>query len=236
MKITENTVADIDFIVTDKDGKVIDTNHGDKPFAVLIGHGSMVPGLEEALLDHEPGDQINCVVPPEKAYGVRNDNLVQVLDKSMFGDNEPQVDDVFLADTDLGPAHIRVTKVCDNEVFVDGNHPLAGETLHFVVDVIAVREATASEIDHGHVHEDGKCSCEHDHEDGEHKCCGRHHHHDEDGEHNCCGRHHHHDEDSEHNCCGRHHHHDEDSEHNCCGRHHHHDEDGEHKCCGKHNH
>jgi FKBP-type peptidyl-prolyl cis-trans isomerase SlyD len=196
MKIAEDKVVDIDFIVTDEQGQVIDTTNGSEPMSVLIGSGIIVPGLEDALIGHQAGEQIQCEVSPEDAYGIYNPDLVQTIDKSLFGDNEINVGDMFLADTDLGPAHISIKEINDNDVVVDGNHPLAGKVLKFVVDIISVRDATEDELAHGHVHVNGEC-CNDEH----HCCCG--HHHDEE-EHQCCGRHRH--EEGQHHCCGRHHH------------------------------
>ncbi len=240
MKVALNTVVDIDFIVTDEAGKVIETNGGSEPMKVLIGSKSIVVGLENALMGHEAGDRVDCVVKPEEGYGVRNENLVQTLDKSMFGDMKLNVGDAFLADTSMGPQTIYVKEINDTNVIVDGNHPLADQTLKFSVDIIAVREATESEIKHGHVHGDGDTCCDHDH-DHEHEhgcCCGHHHHHDDDEhehDHKCCGHHHHDDdeEEHEHKCCGHHHHDDEAHEHKCCGKHHH---DEERECHCKHKH
>lgn len=219
MKVQKDSVVTIDYIVTDEDNKVLDTTNDQDSLQVLIGHGAIIVGLEEALIGHEAGDRVDVTVVPEKAYGVRDPALVQTVDKSMFGDMELHIGDSFLADTDAGQKPIFIKSVSGDDVVVDGNHPLAGLTLQFHVDVIEVREATESEISHGHVHVDGHC-CEHD--GHEHCCC---HHHDDDGEtgeHHCC--HHHHDSEHDHEhdeCC---HHHEHEHEHEC--RCHHHD-DGE---------
>ena len=95
----------------------------------------------------------------------------------------------FLADTDQGPIPVEVTEVDGDEVVVDGNHMLAGQTLTFDVEVVAVREATAEEAEHGHVHQEGGCGGhghDHDHEGG---CCGGEGHDHDHGEkkEGCCG-------------------------------------------------
>lgn len=215
MKVQKDSVVTIDYIVTDEENRVLDTTNDQDSLQVLIGHGAIIEGLEEALIGHEAGDRVDVTVAPEKAYGIRDSALVQTVDKSMFGDMELHIGDSFLADTDAGQKPIFIKSVSGDDVVVDGNHPLAGLTLQFHVDVIDVREATESEISHGHVHVDGHC----EHDDHDHCCC---HHHDDDdkaGDHHCC--HHHHDDDEhdhDHKCC-HHHDHEHEHEHECCCHH-----------------
>lgn len=241
MKISRNTVATISYTVTETDGKVVGRTEPGHPVEALIGHGFLVKGLELALDGHEKGDEFAITLNPADAYGEINEAMIQTIDRAMFGDFDVQVGNVFEADSNHGPMAVVVKEVKDDKVIVDGNHPLAGKVLNFLIVVDDVREASAEEIAHGHVHHGGHCPSE-EHEHG--CCCGRHHHHDEEGEHHCCGRHHHdedhecgcghHHDDEEHECCCGHHH-DEDGEHHCCGGHHH-DEEGEHHCCGRHHH
>lgn len=229
MKVQKNSVVSIDYIVTDEDNRVLDTTNDQDTLQVLIGHGAIIPGLEEALIGHEAGDRVDVTVAPEKAYGLRDPALVQTVDRSMFGDMEIHVGDSFLADTDAGQKPIFIKSLSGDDVVVDGNHPLAGLTLQFHVDVLDVREATESEISHGHVHVNGHC----EHDEHDHCCCHHHHDHDDDDgadDHCCC---HHHDDDDEE--------HEHDHEHKCCHHHdheheedHEHDEDHEHHHCCHH--
>ena len=109
------------------------------------------------------------------------DALVQRVPANVFqGVDQIEVGMRFLADTDQGPIPVEVTEVDGDEVVVDGNHMLAGQTLTFDVEVVATREATADEIEHGHVHQAGA----HDHEVG---CCGGDHDHAEEKKDGCCG-------------------------------------------------
>ncbi|MBO8416054.1 MAG: peptidylprolyl isomerase [Proteobacteria bacterium] len=260
MKISRDTVATVAFTVTDESGKVVGRTDPKHPVECLVGRGSLVSGLEKAIDGHEKGDSFTVTLNPAEAYGVTDPSLIQEIDRAMFGDFEVQVGNVFEADTAGGRIGVVVKEIKEHTVVVDGNHPLSGKTLTFLVSIEDVREATPEEKAHGHVHHNGRCPSE----DGEHEhhCCCGHHHHDEEGEeggHHCC--HHHHDEDGEegeHHCCHHHdgdgeegehhccHHHDGDGDkgegHHCCG-HHHHDEDGEageegghHCCCGRHQH
>lgn len=233
MQITKDTVATISYTVTETNGKVVGRTQTGEPVHALIGHGFLIKGLEKALEGHKAGDEFAITLNPEDSYGEIDETLVQTIDKSLFGDFDVAVGNVFEADSTNGPMAVVVKEVNKDTVVVDGNHPLAGKVLNFLIVVEDVREATEEEIKHGHVHVDGHCPSE---GSEHHCCCGHHHHDDEDGEHHCCHGHHHDDEDGEHHCCYGHHHEDEDGEHHCCHGHHHDDEDGEHHCRCKHHH
>ncbi len=229
MKIAKDTVATLSYTVTETTGQVVGRTEPGQPVTALIGHRFLVRGLENALLGHEKGDEFAVTLEPKDTYGEIDESLIQTIDRKLFGDFEIAVGNVFEADSEQGPMAVVVKEIKDDVVIVDGNHPLAGKVLNFLIVVEDVREATEEEIKHGHAHVDGHCPSEH------HHCC--HHHDDEDGEHHCCHGHHHDDEDGEHHCCHGHHHDDEDGEHHCCHDHHHDDEDGEHECCcHKHDH
>lgn len=225
MKITKNTVVTLYYTVTDEAGEIISVTPKNKPQVALIGSGHLVPGLEKALEDHVKGEELAVKVEPKDAFGEINESLLQTIDRAMFGDYPINVGDRFVAGSSLGDVTVAVKEIKENEVIVDANHPLAGKTLNFLVEIEDVREATQEELEHGHAHPDGMCPSEH------HCGCGGH-----GGGHGCCGGHGHHHEDGEHECCGGHgHHHGKDGEHECCGGHgHHHDEDGEHQCGCKH--
>src|SRR5690606_14775066 len=111
-----------------------------------------VPGLEKALEGKCAGDKLQADVPPEEGYGPRHDGLVQVVPRAAFQgvDNvEPGMQ--FEATTAHGPLLVTVTEVGDEQVTVDGNHPLAGQTLHFAVEIADVREAPCEEQEQGRV-------------------------------------------------------------------------------------
>lgn len=210
MKICTNTVVTVDFVVTDEKGQVLDTN-GDESMEILIGHSHIIPGLEDALLGKEKGDRVDVMIGPDRGYGMPDPRLIQTIDKSLFDGMPLNVGDTFLADTELGQKPIVVKEIHEDHVVVDGNHPLAGKTLKYMVDILEVRDATDSEVEHGHVHGAGGC-CGGHHEHG--GCCGRHKLHEHHEEHECCcGGHHAHDE--EHECCCGHHEHGEEHECGC---------------------
>lgn len=153
MQITADTVVSIHYTLKNDTGEVLDSSAGREPLVYLHGAGNIVAGLEKALDGKTTGEWMNVRVSPEDAYGVRHEALVQDVPRDAFQD----VDDIrpgmqFHAQGPSGPMVVTVTAVGDDAVTVDGNHPLAGEVLHFDVEVTDVRKATTEEREHGHVH------------------------------------------------------------------------------------
>jgi len=156
MKIAKDKVVSIDYTLTNDNGQVLDTSDGREPLAYLHGHGNIIPGLEEELTGKEAGDKMDVTVPPEKAYGARNEQLMVQVDKSQFDPNvelKPGME--FQTQDQNGVHYFRLDKIMGDTVLLDGNHPLAGETLKFAVEIKDVREATKEELEHGHVHGPG---------------------------------------------------------------------------------
>ncbi|MGR5503591.1 peptidylprolyl isomerase [Vibrio sp. DNB22_10_4] len=181
MKIANNAVVSLAYQVKTEDGVVVDQATVDAPLDYLHGHNNLITGLEKELEGKEAGDKFTATVSPEEAYGEHNDALVQRVPANVFqGVDTIEVGMRFLADTDQGPIPVEVTEVDGDEVVVDGNHMLAGQTLTFDVEVVALRDATAEEIEHGHIHQGGEG---HGEEGG---CCGGEGH-GEKKEDGCCG-------------------------------------------------
>jgi len=156
MKVAENKVVLIDYKLTDNDGAVIDTSEGAGPLAYIHGAGNIIEGLEAALLGKEAGDDVTASIEPAKAYGERNEDMQQEVPKELFGGVENiEVGMQFQSETDQGPVMVTVVEIKDEMVTVDGNHPLAGVHLNFDVSIREVREASAEELEHGHVHGEG---------------------------------------------------------------------------------
>ncbi|MCB1138239.1 MAG: peptidylprolyl isomerase [Leptospiraceae bacterium] len=156
MQIAKNKVASIDYKLTDQNGSVLDTSEGREPLFYLHGNGNLISGLEEALEGKGSGENVQVSVPPEKGYGLRNDALIQDVDKNLFqGVDKIEAGMQFQAQTEAGAQVFTVVSVEDEKVKIDGNHPLAGETLHFDVTIRDVRDATEEELAHGHVHGPG---------------------------------------------------------------------------------
>jgi len=153
MQIEKNTVATIDYTLTDPNGQVIDSSKGRQPLAYLHGASNIIPGLETALEGKDVGENINVTIPPEQGYGARDPNLVQPVPRSNFkGIAEIKPGMQFQAQTAEGARVVTVVQVDDQNVTVDANHPLAGMELKFDVKVVDVRKATPEEVTHGHAH------------------------------------------------------------------------------------
>lgn len=193
MKVAKDLVVSLAYQVRTEDGVLVDESPASAPLDYLHGRGALISGLESALDGRVAGDVFDVDVGANDAYGQYDENLVQRVPKDVFvGVDELEVGMRFLADTDMGPVPVEITGIEGDEVIVDGNHMLAGQNLKFHVEVIGVREATAEELEHGHVHgEEGGCCGGHDHgEEG--GCCGGGHGHEHDhghehGEGGCCG-------------------------------------------------
>lgn len=153
MQISANKVVSIHYTLKNDAGEVLDSSSGREPLAYLQGGGNIVPGLEKALEGKSTGEKVNVSVVPEEGYGPRHDGLMQEVPRDAFqGVEDIKPGMQFHAQGPQGPLVVTVVEAGDDTVKVDGNHPLAGETLHFDVEVTDVREATEEEKEHGHVH------------------------------------------------------------------------------------
>jgi FKBP-type peptidyl-prolyl cis-trans isomerase SlyD len=153
VEIAADRVVTIHYTLKDDKGAVLDSSAGGEPLAYIQGHGNLVAGLEKALEGKQDGNTLAVVIPPEEGYGERDEKLIQRVPKrSLQGSGEIKKGMQFQARTDDGMRLFTVTGVIGDMVSLDGNHPLADQTLHFDVEVVSVREATSEELEHGHVH------------------------------------------------------------------------------------
>ncbi|MCX8049973.1 MAG: peptidylprolyl isomerase [Methylohalobius sp.] len=153
MQVSVNKVVSIHYTLRNDAGEVIDSSAGGAPLSYLHGVGNLIPGLERALEGKVVGDQVNVSIAPEEAYGERNEALIQIVPMWAFeGADKIEPGMQFQAQTPQGNRILTVVEVQEDQVVVDGNHPLAGETLHFSVEITSVREATEEELAHGHAH------------------------------------------------------------------------------------
>lgn len=153
MLIGPNAVVSIHYRLTNSAGEELDASSADQPMTYLHGFQNIIPGLENELAGKSAGDKLDVTVQPEDGYGPRRAELQQEVPRDAFPEPEKVVPGMrFTAESDQGVMSVVIAAVNDETVTVDANHPLAGEVLHFSVSVEAVREATAEEISHGHVH------------------------------------------------------------------------------------
>ena len=152
MQVSAQKVVSIHYTLTDNDGTVLDSSSGREPLLYIHRLGHLIPGMEEGIEGRSAGEKLSLKIAPEKGYGVRNDEFVQQVPKTAFGDQEIQPGMQFEAGTEEQRYIVTVTGIEGDTVTVDGNHPLAGVELNFEVEVIAVRNATEDELAHGHVH------------------------------------------------------------------------------------
>ncbi len=153
MQIAENSAVTIHYTLTNSQGEVLDSSEGQEPLAYLSGASNIIPGLENALVGKQVGDKLEVTVEPEQAYGPLRDELVQKVNHENFqGVEDIHVGMQFMAQAPWGEQPVTVMNVEEDGITLDGNHPLAGQTLTFAVEVVDVRAASEEELSHGHVH------------------------------------------------------------------------------------
>jgi FKBP-type peptidyl-prolyl cis-trans isomerase SlyD len=156
MQIAPHSVVSFHYTLTDDQGQVVDSSEGREPLTYLQGSGQIVPGLEKVMAGRQAGDQFKVDVPAAEGYGERHEELVQQVPREAFqgvADIQPGMQ--FQGRGPQGVINVTVTSVDGETVHIDGNHPLAGQTLHFAIEVTSVRESTEEEREHGHVHGEG---------------------------------------------------------------------------------
>ena len=157
LMIGDNSVVSIHYTLKNDEGEVMDSSEGKAPLQYLHGNNNLIPGLESELTGKATGAKFEASIAPEQAYGERRDDFIQVISKEMFqGVENVEPGMTFVAQGEGGAQRqVRVTEVDGDNVTIDANHPMAGLTLNFTVEVVDVREATPQEIEHGHVHQGG---------------------------------------------------------------------------------
>jgi FKBP-type peptidyl-prolyl cis-trans isomerase SlyD len=153
VEISADKVVTIHYTLKNDGGAVLDSSAGGEPLAYIQGHGNLVVGLERALEGRQDGEKLQVVIDPADGYGRRDDALIKRVPKrALQGSGDVKKGMQFQAQTEEGMRLFTVTAVMGDMVTLDGNHPLADQTLHFDVEVVGVREATSEELEHGHVH------------------------------------------------------------------------------------
>jgi FKBP-type peptidyl-prolyl cis-trans isomerase SlyD len=153
MSIAQDSVVTIHYTLKDDEGTLIDSSASGEPLAYLHGHGNIVPGLEKELTGRNTGEKLTVRVSPAEGYGDYDKALVQSVPlRALRGIKDVRAGMHLHAQTEQGPRTVTVTRVAGDMVTLDGNHPLAGKHLNFDIHIADVRQATAEELSHGHVH------------------------------------------------------------------------------------
>jgi FKBP-type peptidyl-prolyl cis-trans isomerase SlyD len=157
MQISADKVVSFHYKLNDADGSLLETSYDADPTLYLHGHSNILAGLEDALETKLVGDKISVTLAPEQGYGERKEGAVQRIPIKHLHNhaalkNKLKPGAKVLVNTQHGPWEAVVLKVGKFNVDIDSNHPLAGKTLTFEIEVIEVRDATAEEVAHGHAH------------------------------------------------------------------------------------
>ena len=155
--IVNGKVANVTYTGTYPDsGEIFDSNVESEPLPFLVGHRNMIEGFEQELLGASEGETRSFTLTPDRAYGFRDESAIQEIPRGQFpADVELNPGDVMAAHSDQGPIQFTIASIDGDTVSVDFNHLMAGKTLHFEVKVISIRDASAEELAHGHVHGPG---------------------------------------------------------------------------------
>ncbi len=145
-RIEKDVVVGIDYRLTLDDGTMVDSTDERGPLEYLHGHGNLIPGLEKALEGLGVGADLSMTFPPDEGYGDRESDKIVEVNKEQLG-FEPEVGTVVAARLPDGrEQHLLIAEIAGDKVTLDGNHPLAGQNLHFEVSVASMREATSQEL------------------------------------------------------------------------------------------
>ena len=160
MKAARNTVVTFHYAVREAGeagGRIEDSRERGQPLFALLGYRQLVPGIEHALEGREAGERFEVELAPADAYGERREGMIQRVPKKYFrhADKLKPGMQTVLETREGGQRLVTVHKVGMSSIDVDHNHPLAGKSLHFDIEITAVRAATPEELEHGHAHPDG---------------------------------------------------------------------------------
>ncbi|MEH6589226.1 MAG: peptidylprolyl isomerase [Halioglobus sp.] len=156
MKVTDDSVVSFHYTLSDTDGTELESSSGEQPTVYLHGRNGIIPGLETELAGKEAGDNVNITLEPEQAYGLRQEERVQrVPSKHLIYKGKLRAGMRVQLNTSEGRQPVTVIKAGRHSADIDTNHPLAGKTLSFSVEITDVRAASAEELNHGHAHGPG---------------------------------------------------------------------------------
>ncbi len=175
MLISKNKVVSLAYVLKDDAGDILDSSAEGEPLVYVQGRGNIIPGLEKQLEGRSAGESFSALVSPEEAYGIHRDELVARIPRAQFGEaaGELEIGMEFEAHGPEGIRLVRITGIDGDAITIDANHPLAGQTLHFEISIVNVRDASPEELELGHVHSSCGCgSCGEGCGEGEEDGCG----------------------------------------------------------------
>ena len=155
LKVTDDLVVSLNYVLRLDDGEVVDDSTK-TPLQFLQGRGHIIPGLEQAIYGMRVGDERNFIVPPSNGFGEYDPEDVTSVSRNIFPPDLNLIEglELQMQDEESGETYqAYVAELGSDDVILDFNHPLAGESLYFHVKVVDLRMATAEEISHGHVHD-----------------------------------------------------------------------------------
>ena len=156
MSIRDNDVVSFHYTLKNENGETLESSRDHEPVVYLHGTGAMIPGVEKAITGKKAGDSFSITVPPEEAYGPRQEDAIQRISlKHLHGAKTWKPGMTAIVETNHGPRQVLIVKVGHSMADVDLNHPLAGQTLNFDIEITDSRQATEEELAHGHVHGPG---------------------------------------------------------------------------------
>lgn len=156
MEITKNSVVQFNYVIKELDGTEVESNGTQAAVAYLHGHNSMMPGIEKNLEGKKIGDKLSVELPASETFGEVLENSEQrVSVKHLQGATKWAPGMAAVVNTEQGQRQVTIVKVGKFMATVDTNHPLAGKTLQFDLEVVGVREASEEELEHGHAHGEG---------------------------------------------------------------------------------
>jgi len=158
MQAGKDKVISFHYTLSVNGEKVESSLDGGEPLWILLGHGQLIPGMEAGLEGKAAGDKVDLEIAPDQGYGERQEGMIQRVPKKYFpnaGKGLKAGDTTVLALKEGGQRAVVVQKVGSSVVDIDQNHPMAGKTLNFSIDVQTVRDASEEEIAHGHAHPNG---------------------------------------------------------------------------------
>jgi FKBP-type peptidyl-prolyl cis-trans isomerase SlyD len=155
MQISKETVVQFNYRIKELDGTELEDSYAGDPIAYLHGHNNMMPGVEKALKGKTVGDKFSVELPASETYGeIIADNEQRIPVKHLMGNKKSKwkAGMTAVVNTEQGQREVTIIKVGKFMVTVDINHPMAGKTLNFDLEVMDVRQASQEEIEHGHAH------------------------------------------------------------------------------------